>query len=134
MPTLNTEEIYAILVNEHGWRILPDGNWVKLGDGVKLGNGVKLGDGVKLGNDVTLGDVVKYETTPCQVQCHPYIVYPHSFQSIGVGCITHELEYWLQTPAELANHPECLPWEPYTRAIALVQQWIEENRPREDAQ
>jgi hypothetical protein len=60
-------------------------------------------------------------------------VYPYSWGKIGVGCIIHDLNYWLQTPAELAEHPECLPWEPYARAIALVRQWIEENRPREAA-
>jgi len=67
---MTAEEIYALPVNQYGWRVLPTGywvklgnevtlgNWVKLGDGVTLGDGVKLGDEVKLGNGVTLGDDV----------------------------------------------------------------------------
>jgi len=110
------------------------GNWVKLGDRVALGNGVTLGDGVKLGdwvtlgdgvtlgNGVTLGDWVKLEHTPLQVQCHPYIVYAFSPTQIGVGCVVHDLSYWQRDgdPDELQDHPECLPWSVYRRAIDLV--------------
>ena len=61
---MTAQEIYAITPDERGWRKLPSGVFVKLGDGVKLGNGVTLGnyvtlgDGVKLGNGVKLGDGV----------------------------------------------------------------------------
>ena len=101
---MTIEEIYAIASNAEGWRVLPNGN------------GVKLGDGVKLGNWVT------YKKTPLQIQCHPYIVYPHSPRRIGVGCVMHDIDYWLreQDPAELAEHPECQPWSTYRAAIALV--------------
>jgi NDP-sugar pyrophosphorylase family protein len=110
------------------------GDWVKLGDGVTLGKGVTLGDwvklgdgvtlgkGVTLGNRVTLGDWVKLEHTPLQVQCHPYIVYAFSPTQIGVGCVVHDLSYWQRDgdPDELQDHPECLPWSVYRRAIDLV--------------
>ena len=104
------------------------GNEVTLGDGVTLGSWVTLGDEVTLGNSVTLGDWVKLGNgvmlgkTPCQIQLHPYIVYPHSPQKIGVGCIVHELDYWLreQDPDELANHQECQPWSEYRAAIEFV--------------
>ena len=101
---MTTEEIYAIAPNKDGWRVLPSGDWVKLGDGVKLGNGVKLGK------------------TPIQVQCSPYIVYPHSPTQIGVGCVIHDIEYWQRDadPDELADHPECQPWATYRQALALV--------------
>jgi UDP-3-O-[3-hydroxymyristoyl] glucosamine N-acyltransferase len=56
---MTTEEIYALPVNGNGWRVLPSGNYVKLGKGVKLGDGVKLGNYVTLGDEVTLGDGVK---------------------------------------------------------------------------
>jgi hypothetical protein len=63
--SMTTAELYAIPVQQNGWRVLPTGNYVtlgncvKLGDGVKLGNYVKLATGVKLGDGVTLGDCVK---------------------------------------------------------------------------
>ena len=120
-------DIYAI-TPECGWRRLASGDRVKLGDGVTLGNRVKLGDGVTLGkgvtlgNRVTLGDWVKLEHTPLQVQCHPYIVYAFSPTQIGVGCVVHDLSYWQRDgdPDELQDHPECLPWSVYRRAIDLV--------------
>ena len=49
---MTIKEIYAIPANGAGWRVLPSGNWVKLGDGVTLGDDVKLGNGVKLGNEL----------------------------------------------------------------------------------
>jgi hypothetical protein len=56
---MTVEEIYALPVNQYGWRVFPTGNWVKLGDGVKLGDRVTLGPWVKLGDGVTLGNWVK---------------------------------------------------------------------------
>ena len=107
---MTTEEIYAIAPNKDGWRVLPSGDWVTLGNGVTLGDEVKLGNGVKLGK------------TPIQVQCSPYIVYPHSPTQIGVGCVIHDIEYWQRDadPDELADHPECQPWATYRQALALV--------------
>ena len=143
---MQIEEIYAITPDADGWRILREGNHVRLGSDVKLstavtlGDWVKLGDGVTLGDGVRLGDGVSYESTPTQVQCHPYIVYPYSLSRIGVGCVVHDLEYWRRgEPAELANHPECRPWDRYMAAIELVAAWIEsqpaliEERKAEDA-
>ena len=108
---MTVEEIYALPINQYGWRVLPTGNWVKLGNGVTLGNGVKLSE------------------TPCQVQCHPYGVYPHSTDRIGVGCIVREIAYWERErdPDELAEHPECQPWENYRDAIGLVAKWMRAN-------
>jgi hypothetical protein len=71
---------------------------------------------------VTLGDGVTLGRTPCQIQLYPYIVYSHSPQKIGVGCIVHDLNYWLreQDPDELADHPEYQPWSEYRAAIEFV--------------
>ena len=147
---MKTEEIYAIVADESGWRKLPNGSrvtlgyYVTLGDGVKLGdrvalgdyvrlgnfvalgNDVTLGNGVKLGDGVTLGEGVTYTVTPIQVQCHPYVVYPFSKTEIGVGCVVHPIEYWMKAddPVELADHPECQPWSTYREAIALVAEFM----------
>ena len=108
------------------WVTLGDGvtlgDRVKLGNGVTLGNWVKLGDWVILGNEVKLGNGVTLDKTPIQVQCYPYIVYPHSPTQIGVGCVIHDIEYWQRDadPDELADHPECQPWATYRQALALV--------------
>jgi hypothetical protein len=99
------------------------GDYVTLGNGVLLGNGVRLGNGVQLGDHVRLGNGVHYKTTPLQVQCHPYIVYPYSLKEIGVGCIVHPSAYWDNEPEELAEHPECLPWSNYLEAIEMVKKW-----------
>jgi hypothetical protein len=95
---------------------------VKLGDRVTLGNRVKLGNRVTLCDWVRLGAGVTLEQTPLQIQCNPYIVYAFSPTQIGVGCVVHDLSYWQSDgdPDELQNHPECLPWSVYRRAIDLV--------------
>ena len=146
---MKIKEIYEIVPESNGWRKLPDGNCVKLGDYVTLGNSVTLGDYVKLGNDVKLGDYVKlgngvklgdyvtlgnnvklsdyviFKQTPLQIQCHPYPVYPFSSTEIGVGCVVHSIDYWLAgEPSELTDHPECQPWQNYQDAIALVAEWM----------
>ena len=128
---MSTIELYALPKNKDGWTILPNGNCVKLGNRVTLGNGVTLGDGVTLGNGVRLGNGVTWTTTPCQVMCHPYLVYPHSLTEIGVGCVIHPLTYWLreQDPDELAEYPECRPWANYRAAIGLVVEWLKTYEP-----
>jgi len=50
---MEVKDIYSIKPDQYGWRRLPSGDWVKLGDRVKLGDGVTLGDWVKLGDGVT---------------------------------------------------------------------------------
>ena len=102
------------------------GDNVKLGDDVILGHNVKLGDNVILGNRVKLGNHVQLEKTPLQIQCHPYIVYPYSKTQIGVGCIVHEIEYWLRgEPKELIDHPVCNPWSNYLDAIIMIVKYLE---------
>jgi NDP-sugar pyrophosphorylase family protein len=56
---MKIEEIYAITPDSQGWRKLPSGAYVKLGNDVTVGNNVTLGYGVTLGNSVTLGNNVK---------------------------------------------------------------------------
>jgi len=80
---------------------------------------VTLGDGVTLGNGVT------FKTTPLQIQCHPYPVYPYSLTHIGVGCVVKPIPEWIGEPPELKDHPECRPWSEYKLAIEFVKAWIE---------
>ena len=49
---MTIDEIYALPVDDDGWRILPNGYRVKLGDWVTLGDGVKLGNWVWLRDGV----------------------------------------------------------------------------------
>ena len=105
---MKIEEIYALPVDQFGWRKLPTGDDVKLGNGVKLGddvtlgNGVTLGDYVKLGNGVTLGDYVKlgddgleYKWSPLQIQGSRHLLYVAGPAIIGIGCHRHDAAWWL---------------------------------------
>jgi hypothetical protein len=56
---MTIQEIYALPVDGYGWRQLPSGNYVKLGNDVILGNNVRLGNYVRLGNHVQLGNDVQ---------------------------------------------------------------------------
>lgn len=116
---MTVEEIYALPVNQYGWRVLPTGNYVKLGDGVRLGEGVKLGayvtlgdgvtlcDCVRLGEDVTLGEGVKlgagvtlgddsktFTWSPLQIQGSRHLLYVAGPTIIGVGCIRESASWW----------------------------------------
>ena len=108
------------------------GDGCKLWDDCKLGDGCKLGDDCKLWNGCVLGNGCNYKTTPAQVFCHPYLVYPYSLRRIGVGCVVHDIEYWMRSedPKELADHLECQPWSRYRAAIALVAGWIEGQKTK----
>ena len=55
--TLN--EILACEPNDFGWRPLPDGSCVKIGDSIEIGGGVKIGYGVVIGNGAKIGNWVK---------------------------------------------------------------------------
>jgi hypothetical protein len=93
-----------------GWHVSPTGERVFIGEGVSIGKGASIGEWVSI------------DKTPFQVLCHPYLVYPHSSTQIGVGCIIHNLAYWMRSedPDELVSHPECQPWSNYRLAIELV--------------
>ena len=55
---MKIEEIYKIVPDENGWRLLPDGKSIRLGNRVSLGNWVLLGNWVSLGDRVSLGNWV----------------------------------------------------------------------------
>ena len=121
MRTFTVSEIKAWPVVD-GWHVSPTGERVYIGDGAEIGAGAKIGDEAKIGAWAEIGDRAEIKHTPFQVFCSPYLVYPHSSTQIGVGCIVHDLAYWMrpEDPDELADHPECLPWGNYRLAIELV--------------
>src|SRR5579875_2585986 len=55
-PKMTAEEIYKIKPTEYGWRLLPDGHWVKFGKEVALGATLTLGGEVVFGNLIEVGD------------------------------------------------------------------------------
>ena len=70
-------EIYALPVNQYGWRVLPTGNYVKLGD------------------DVTLGDDGKeFIWSPLQIQGSRHLLYVAGPMIIGVGCVRESAKWW----------------------------------------
>ena len=103
MAVMTIDEIYALPVDDDGWRILPNGYRVNLGDGVKLGDwvwlrdGVDVGDGVTLGDWVTLGnDGVSFAFSPLQIQGSRHLLYVAGPSVIGIGCERHSAEWWLE--------------------------------------
>jgi len=88
---MTIEEIYALPVNQYGWRVLPTGNYVTLGYDVKLGNGVKLGDGVTLGDDG-----LDFQWPPLQIQGSKHLLYVAGPVIIGVGCVRETAAWWME--------------------------------------
>ena len=88
---MTIEEIYAIPLNGAGWRVLPNGNWVKLGNGVKLGNEVKLGD------EVTL------TKTPLAVQGSRHLATHAQPGILQIGCLVLPLAEWQARYAEIGK-------------------------------
>jgi len=188
---MKIEDIYKIVADENGWRLLPNGNhillgvsakirasvqignwaqigyraqigdwaeigdwakigaraqigdlakigagvqigdWAEIGDSAEIGAGVKIWASVKIGAGAKIGANEKFDKTPVQVQCNPYLVYPYSKTDIGVGCIVHPVDYWMRDadPDELAEHPECKPWSTYREAINLVAKFMPRATP-----
>ena len=112
---MTVEEIYALPVNQYGWRVLPTGNYVKLGYDVTLGDGVKLGNGVKLGDDGT-----EFQWSPLQIQGSRHLVYVAGPNIIGVGCVRESAAWWLEHYKAIGRR------EKYTAAqIAEYKQWLD---------
>ena len=69
---MTIDEIYEIPVNGQGWRVLPNGNYVTLGDGVTL------------------------EHSPIAVQGPYYLVTLVGPNTIQAGCQIHSFAHWLE--------------------------------------
>ena len=72
---MTTKEIYALPVNGDGWRVLPSGNCVKLGDDVKLG--------------IVCGS--------------KHIAYASAPGVISIGCQAHTFEHWKANILKIAH-------------------------------
>ena len=92
---MTTEQIYSIPVDGKGWRVLPSGNYVKLGDEVKLGNYVTLGSYVTLGDYVTLGNGVTLAASPLAVQGTKHLAVNTGAGLIQIGCHTRTFAQWI---------------------------------------
>jgi acetyltransferase-like isoleucine patch superfamily enzyme len=55
---MRVQDIYAIPPDSDGWRLLPNGNKVMLGDSVKLGYDVQFGQYVSVGSGTRIGSFV----------------------------------------------------------------------------
>lgn len=52
---MTTKEIYALPVDENGWRTFPNGNRVKIGPGAEIGPDVVIGEGSEIGAGSVIG-------------------------------------------------------------------------------
>ena len=97
---MTAQEIYNIVPDKNGWRKLPSGVFVKLGDDVKLGCYVKLGDDVtlgdyvKLGHCVKLGDGVTLGNTPLAIQGTRHLATNGEPGKIQIGCVVYTFAVW----------------------------------------
>ena len=91
MAVMTIDEIYALPVDDDGWRILPNGYRLNLGEGVKLGTEVRLGDWVTLGDDG-----LSFAFSPLQIQGSRHLLYVAGPSVIGIGCERHSAEWWLE--------------------------------------
>ena len=79
MAVMTIDEIYALPVDDDGWRILPNGYRVKLGDWVWLGD-----------------DGLSFAFSPLQIQGSRHLLYVAGPSVIGIGCERHSAEWWLE--------------------------------------
>ena len=74
---MTTEQIYSIPVDGKGWRVLPSGSYVTLGNGVTLGNYVKLA------------------ASPLAVQGTKHLAVNTGAGLIQIGCHTRTFAQWI---------------------------------------
>ena len=96
-------EIYAIPVDEDGWRLLPGGNRLMIGpnvqapDGINLsfiGDGARIGERAIIGERARIGDGAEFKKSPLAVQGSRGIAIQHSPGKIAVECEVHTYAQW----------------------------------------
>ncbi len=122
---MNAEGIYATPPGIGGWRRLPCGNYVRLGENVRLGDGVRLGKNVWLGENVWLGQ------SPLVIQAPRHPVYPYAPGIVGVGCTQGALEWWREHAEALAREHD-LDAAEYLGYVEMVAAWMEKHKPFEE--
>ena len=103
------------------------GNYVTLGDDVTLGNGVALGNYVTLGNGVTVEDHVTLDATPIYILGRRWWVgYCGTPGWIRSGCIHKPAQWWLDNVERCAEHHKYTPLEQqeYRMHIEHVAAWM----------
>ena len=139
---MTTKQLYDITPDSDGWRQLPNGNYVKLGNCVTLGDGVKLGNYVKLGKGVTLGDYVNlgdYVVRACSIHnaysytCTPQIK-ANGDQWVQMGCYLRsradwDKDFW-NNPGEFPNDGSVKSQARLT-AYRMACLWLDANSKKE---
>ena len=104
MQNVTVEMIMQCEANADGWRVLPDGSYVKIGSYVEIGSDVEIGSGVKIGSSVKIGSGVKIEKTPIYIQGRRYwIGYCGEKGMIRSGCINNPIKWWLENVEQCAE-------------------------------
>lgn len=141
---MTAAEIYAIKPDKNGWRLLPNGNKVKIGDSVRLGNyvsigksaeignyvsiggGAKIGDGAKIGNDAKISSSVKIDDNleilsgfTSLSLTDKWVVNPYSVGQIRCGCFIGTYRELLERSSE-----EWLSHSYTTEQIDLVKNFV----------
>ena len=112
---MTVQEMYDIVPDKGGWRRLPSGvfvrlgDYVRLGDNVTLGDGVELGDNVTLGNYVTLGDGVELDDTPLAIQGTRHLATNGEPGKIQIGCEVYTFAAWKRHFKEIGKVQEYTP-------------------------
>ena len=104
---MKIEEIYAIPADGDGWRLLPNGNKLMLGDNVqapygldiarigeeaRIGEGASIGEGARIGEWARIGararipSNIKWDFSPLAVQGTHHLVTNCAPGQINIGC------------------------------------------------
>ena len=122
---MTAAEIYSITPNHFCWRVLPNGNHVKLGNYVKLGNHVTLGDNVMLGNGVTL------DRSPLQIIGPRFTLYPFRPGYLGIGCTILSFNDWAERGASIAaENGQAEYLAEYTEYARIIMAWMKIHMPQ----
>ena len=98
---MRIEEIYAIPADGDGWRLLPNGNKLMLGDNVqapygldiasigawaRIGARASIGEGASIGAGASIPSKIKWDFSPLAVQGTRHIVTNCAPGQINIGC------------------------------------------------
>ena len=111
MKITTLAEILACKPNKYGWRTLPDGNGVKIGDSVEIGDGAKIGTDVEIGNYVEIGNGVEINQTPTYIQGSRFFMSQVTTDGLTIqsGCLTKPLSWWRENIRRCAERHKYTP-------------------------
>ena len=92
---MKIDEIYAIPADGDGWRLLPNGNKLMLGDNVqapygldiaRIGAWARIGEGASIGEWARIPSKIKWDFSPLAVQGTRHLVTNCAPGQINIGC------------------------------------------------